>query len=77
MSPIAYIGEGTKNLYMPLDPECEKAQDVLSSMFEDLAKGVHVGATIATFTKFEIMHRACCAQCQEYGPKHIDCVGWV
>lgn len=73
---FANLGDNTRNLYQPLDPECEKAQDVLSTLFDDLArsKGASVVATIA---KFEIMHRACCAQCQEYGPKHIDCVGWV
>ncbi len=54
----------------PLDPNCEKANAFLDSLYND---PMSVGAPLDDITEdFERNHRKTCVQCQEYCAANVD-----
>ncbi len=57
--------------YMPLDPDCDEANEALSAIWDDpMTAYSGIGSEIAE--GFERRHRSSCERCQEYGAANIE-----
>lgn len=60
--------------HAPLDPECPKVDDFMSSLFDDPMTAAYGAPTDDICEGFERKHRPHCKRCQEYGCANIEAV---
>jgi len=57
--------------YAPLDPDCAKVAEFMSSLFDDPMTDAMGAPTDDICASFERRHRKVCARCQGYGAANI------
>ena len=60
--------------HAPIDPECPKVADFMSSLFDDPMTAAMGAPTDDICEGFERRHRLICKHCQEFGAANIEVV---
>jgi hypothetical protein len=60
--------------HTPLDPECPKVSNYMSSLFDDPMTAAMGAPTDDIIEGFERNHRHTCERCQQYGAANIEVV---